>query len=47
MLKKDIYKVIKKKKSTRGNSLMVQQLGVCTFNAECAGSTPGQGTKIP
>ena len=46
MLKKDIYKVIKKK-STRGNSLMVQQLGVCTFNAECAGSIPGQGTKIP
>ena len=26
---------------------MVQWFGVCAFNAECAGSIPSQGTKVP
>ena len=26
---------------------MVQWLGVCAFNAECAGSILSQGTKVP
>ena len=30
-----------------GNSLTVQQLGLCAFTAEGLGSYPGQGTKIP
>ena len=30
-----------------GNSLVVQWLGLCVFTAECAGSIPGWGTKIP
>ena len=29
-----------------GNSLVVQRLGLCTFNAEGLGSILGQGTKI-
>ena len=30
-----------------GNSLVVQWLGLFTFNAEGMGSIPGRGTKIP
>ena len=32
-------------RSNRGNSLVVQWLGLCTFTAEGPGSFPGQGTK--
>ena len=38
---------LKKKKSTSGNSLVVQWLGLCTFTAEGLGSIPDRGTKIP
>jgi len=31
----------------KGNSLVVQQLKLCTFSAEGLGSIPGGGTKIP
>ena len=31
----------------RGNSLMVQWLGLHAFTAKGPGSIPGQGTKIP
>ena len=31
----------------QGNSLLVQQLGLCAFTAEDAGSIPGQGTEMP
>ena len=31
----------------KGNSLMVQQLKLCTFSADGLGSIPGGGTKIP
>ena len=34
-------------KEQRGNSLVVQWLGLSTFTAEGLGSIPGQGTKIP
>ena len=30
-----------------GNSLVVQQLGLCALNAEGPGSIPSQGSKIP
>ena len=35
------------KKTTQGNSLAVQWLGLPAFTAEGAGSIPGQGTKVP
>ena len=35
------------KASMRGNSLVVQGLGLCTFTAWSAGSVPDQGTEIP
>ena len=31
----------------RGNSLVVQKLGLHVLTAEGSGSIPGQGTKIP
>ena len=34
------------KKNSKGNSLVVQWLGLCTFTAEGPGLIPGQGTKI-
>ena len=34
------------KKSTSGNFLAVQWLGLCTFTAEDLGSVPSRGTKI-
>ena len=33
--------------ATVGNPLAVQQLGLCTDNAQDPGSVPGQGTKFP
>ena len=44
-----IFKLKKKKEKAgrTGNSLVVQWLGFCTFNAEGPGSIPGQGIKIP
>ena len=36
-----------KQKEPRGEFLVVQWLGLCTFTAEGVGSIPGQGTKIP
>ena len=39
--------VLHLKNQVPGNSLAVQWLGLHTFMAEGAGSTPGQGTKIP
>ena len=36
-----------KKKKKRGNSLVVQCLGLCTFTAEGLGSIPGRPNKIP
>ena len=35
------------KASMRGNSLVVQGLGLCIFTAWSAGSVPFQGTEIP
>ena len=31
----------------KGNSLVVQWLGLCAFTAKGLGSIPGQGTKMP
>ena len=39
--------MIFKIKSSPGNSLEVQQLGLSTFTARAQGSIPGWGTKIP
>ena len=50
---KELLQLNSKKETTqlkngqKGNFLVVQWLGLCTYTAEGAGSVPGQGTKIP
>ena len=36
-----------REEENRGNSLVVQWLGLCILTTEGPGSIPGQGSKIP